>query len=238
MENSPPSKTVLESLLIPSTATITSVLTKYGLWNTFMQDVTPNIPNTKIAGPAFTMRYIPAREDLARAPVDPLTDVQRMGIERIGEGEILVVDARGETGAGIMGDILVSRIIQRGAVGVVTDGGFRDTPGIKEMGLTTYSRCMNAHNSRCIHYPCDIQTPIACGGVAIFPGDIIVGDAEGIVVIPLHLAEEVADQAVEQEHREEWILSKIKEGRITNGLYPPDENTLEEYEVWKAQNRI
>lgn len=231
--NDAPSTEMLTSLLIPSTATLTAVLQEYGLWNTFMKDVHPINPGVRMVGPAFTMRYIPAREDLTHLPVDNLTDIQRIGIERIGKGEVLVIDARGETNAGIMGDILVTRIKQRGAAGIVSDGAFRDTPGIAETGLSAYTRGMNAHNSKTSHYPSDIQRPIACGGVAVFPGDLIVGDAEGIVVIPRHLAEEVASKAVEKEDREVFLLYKIQQGHSIIGVYPPDENTLTEYEAWK-----
>ena len=234
-EHDAPSAEILESLLIPSTATLTSVLTEYGLWNTFMQDVSPLDPGVRVAGPAFTMRYIPGREDLTHVPVDNLTDVQRIGIERISKGEVLVIDARGDTRAGIMGDILATRIQQRGAVGVVSDGAFRDTPAIVETGMGAFARSMNAHNSKSAHYPSDIQRPIACGGVAVFPGDIIVGDAEGVVVIPRHLAEEVAEKAVAQEDREAFILHKIQQGHSIIGVYPPDKNTLAEYEAWKAK---
>ena len=229
-----PSRETLESLLIPSTATLTSVLTEYGLYNTFMQDVAPLAPGSRVAGPAFTLRYIPGREDITHVPVDNLTDMQRIGIESIRQGEVLVIDARGDTRAGVMGDILATRIQQRGGAGIVSDGAFRDTPAIVETGLAAYARAMNAHNSKSIHYPSDIQRPIACGGVAVFPGDVIVGDAEGVVVIPRHLAEEVAARAVEQEDREAFILQKIQQGNSIIGVYPPDENTLAEYAAWKA----
>lgn len=119
------SKDVIEALLIPSTATITAVLSGHGLRNTFMHDVAPLKPGMKMAGPAFTMRYIPAREDLTQVAMDNLTDIQRIGIEQIETGEVLVIDARGETRAAVMGDILATRIYMRGAVGVVTDGAYR-----------------------------------------------------------------------------------------------------------------
>ena len=234
-EQEAPSRETLESLLVPSTATLTSVLTEYGLYNTFMQDVAPLAPGMRLAGPAFTLRYIPGREDITHVPVDNLTDMQRIGIESIGQGEVLVIDARGDTRAGVMGDILATRILQRGAAGVVSDGAFRDTPAIVEAGLAAYAKAMNAHNSKSVHYPSDIQRPIACGGVAVFPGDIIVGDTEGVVVIPRHLAEEVAAKAVAQEDREVFILQKIQQGASIIGVYPPDEKTLAEYEAWKAK---
>ena len=153
------SKDVIEALLIPSTATITAVLSGHGLRNTFMHDVAPLKPGMKMAGPAFTMRYIPAREDLTQVAMDNLTDIQRIGIEQIETGEVLVIDARGETRAAVMGDILAIRIYMRGAVGVVTDGAYRASPGIADTGLAAYARGMNAHTNKTIHYPLDIQKP-------------------------------------------------------------------------------
>ena len=201
-----------------------------------MHDVPPLKPSMKMAGPAFTMRYIPAREDLTRVPLDNLTDIQRIGIEQIKEGEVLVIDARGDTSAGTMGDILATRIFMRGVVGVVTDGAYRDSPGIAETGLAAYARGMNAHTNKTIHHPVDIQQPIACGGVSVFPGDIIVGDSEGVVVIPRHLAEDVAEKAVAQEEKEAFIIQKIQQGASILGVYPPDEKTLAEYEAWKNRS--
>ncbi len=235
-EHQPPSQALLESLRIPSTATLTGVLNEYGLWNTYMHNVAPLEPGMRMAGQAFTLRYIPGREDLAHAPVDNLTDPQRIAIERVGDGEVLVIDARGDTRAGVMGDILATRLKQRGCAGVVSDGAFRDTPAILDTGLAAYARARNAHNSATAHYPSDIQRPVACGGVAVFPGDIIVGDAEGVVAIPRHLAEEVAEKAVAKEECEAFILTKIQEGSSIIGVYPPDENTLAEYEAWRKRD--
>ena len=230
------SKDVIEALLIPSTATITAVLSGHGLRNTFMHDVAPLKPGMKMAGSAFTMRYIPAREDLTQVAMDNLTDIQRIGIEQIETGEVLVIDARGETRAAVMGDILAIRIYMRGAVGVVTDGAYRDSPGIADTGLAAYARGMNAHTNKTIHYPLDIQKPIACGGVAVFPGDLIVGDSEGVVVIPRHLAEDVAEKAAAQEEKEAFIIRKIQQGASIIGVYPADEKTLAEYEEWKKKH--
>jgi regulator of RNase E activity RraA len=227
------SREVLDQLLIPSTATLTSALKKHGLNNTFMQGVAPLGPSMKMAGQAFTLRYIPAREDLNAGEVDNLKDVQRIGIEQIEAGEVLVIDARGHNGAGTMGAILATRIQVRGCVGIVTDGAYRDTPEIVGTGMAAYAASMNAHANKTVHYPSEIQVPIACGGVAVFPGDIIVGDGEGVVVIPAHLAAEVARDAVEQEEREAFILEKIRAGASIVGNYPPDEKTLAEFEAWK-----
>lgn len=228
------SQETLDQLLIPSTATLTTVLNKKGLWNTFMETVRPLHPQMKMAGIAFTMRYIPAREDLDRTGViDNLTDIQRIGIEQIGPGEILVIDARGDTGGGTLGAILATRVYKRGAAGIVTDGAYRDSPTIAGIGLPAYAAAMNARTNKTIHHPVDLQQPVACGGVAVFPGDVIVGDGEGVVVIPRHLAAEVAGEAVAQEDREGFFLEKIQNGASIVGTYPPDEQTLAEYEAWK-----
>jgi regulator of RNase E activity RraA len=227
------SQDVLDKLLIPSTATLTAQLSRLGLWNTFMHDVRPLKLDMKMAGPAFTMRYIPAREDLDRIPMDNLTDVQRVGIEQIGAGEILVIDAREDTHAGTMGNILATRIHCRGAAGIVTDGAYRDSPAIAGIGIPAYARAMNANTNKTIHHPIDIQLPVACGGVSVYPGDIIVGDDEGVVVVPREYAVEVAEQGVEQEQKEAFILHKIEQGASIIGTYPADEKTLAEFEEWK-----
>jgi regulator of RNase E activity RraA len=234
----PISKETLAQLLIPSTATLTSALNKHGLWNTFMHHLRPLKPDMKMAGPAFTMRYIPAREDLDRTgAIDNLKDIQRIGIEQIEPGQVLVIDARGETSAGTLGAILATRLYVRGVAGVVSDGAYRDSPIIAEIGLPAYAAAMNARTNKTIHHPVDIQQPIGCGGVAVFPGDIIVGDGEGVVVIPRHLAAEVAEEAAAQESRENFIMEKIRQGASIVGTYPPDEQTLAEYEAWKKHHQ-
>lgn len=200
-----------------------------------MHGVAPLRPNMKMAGPAFTLRYIPMREDLDPGTVDNLKDVQRIGIEQIGEGEVLVIDARGDTRAGTMGSILATRLHCRGAAGIVTDGAYRDSPVIAELGMAAYAAEMNAHTNKTIHHPSEIQVPIACGDVAVYPGDIIVGDEEGVVVVPAHLAEEVAQTAAEMEEKEVFITDKIQAGASIVGVYPPDEKTLAEYEEWKRK---
>ena len=224
------SQQTLGRLLVPSTATLTSVLKEHGLHNTFMHDVAPLKRGMKMAGRAVTLRYIPAREDLNDVPMDNLTDKQRVGIEQLRPGDILVIDARGDTRAGTMGSILAERMHQLGAVGVVTDGAYRDTPGIAECGMAAYARAMNAHTNKTIHYPSQIQVPVACGEVAVFPGDIIVGDGEGVVVIPAHLAVAVADAAEAQELKEDFILEKIRAGASLVGTYPLDEKSLADFE--------
>ena len=216
-----------------STATVTTVLQRHGLKNTFMHGVMPLQPNMRVVGRAFTLRYIPAREDLDDVPVDNLTNIQRVGIERIGPDEVLVIDARGDTRAGTLGSILATRLHRRGAGGIVTDGAFRDSPGIRDLGIAAYAAAANAHTNKTVHHPSEIQVPIACGGVAVFPGDLIVGDGEGVAVIPQHLSAAVAAEAAEQEDLEDFLLAKIKDGSSIVGVYPPDERTLAQYQEWK-----
>lgn len=231
------SRETLDLLLIPSTATLTSVLRQHGITRTFMHGVAPLRPNMKMAGPAFTLRYLPMREDLDPGTVDNLKDVQRVGIEKISEGEVFVVDARGDTRAGTMGSILATRLHCRGAAGIVTDGAYRDSPVIAELGIPAYAAAMNAHTNKTIHHPSEIQVPVACGDVAVCPGDIIVGDEEGVVVVPAQLADEVAQTAAEMEEKEVFITEKIQAGASIIGVYPPDEKTLAEYEEWKRKRR-
>ncbi len=220
-----------ELLSRPSTATLTTVLAKKGLWNTFLTGVKPLAPGRRMAGRAFTLRYIPSREDLDTSlNFDNLTDPQRVAIEKVGPGEILVIDARGAERGGTMGAILATRMQVRGAAGVVTDGAFRDSPVIAALDMPAYARSAHAATNKTIHHPCDFQRPVACAGVAVYPGDVLIGDDEGVVVIPPHLAEEVAREAAAQEHREDFIIEKIRGGASLVGTYPMDEKTQAEYE--------
>ncbi|MEE2658660.1 MAG: ribonuclease activity regulator RraA [Candidatus Latescibacterota bacterium] len=238
MKATPVSQEVLDRLLVPSTATLTSVLKDHGLNNTFMHRVQPLRPGMKMTGLAFTLRYIPAREDLNAGEMDNYTDVQRLGIEQIQKGDVLVIDARGDTRAGTMGSILAARMQVRGAAGVVTDGAYRDSPAIAESGMAAYASAMNAHTNKTIHYPSEIQVPIGCGGVAVMPGDIVVGDGEGVVIIPSYLAEKVVDKAEKQELKEEFILAKVMSGASIVDTYPPDDKTLAEFEEWKKSQGL
>ena len=231
------SRETLDRLQVPRTATLTSVLKAHGLGNTYMQGVEPLRPDMKMAGPAYTLRYIPAREDLDSGEVDNLTDPQRAGIERLATGEVFVIDARGETSAGTMGNILATRIHARGGAGIVTDGAYRDSPAIADIGIPAFAAAMNAHSNKTVHHPSEIQVPIGCGGVAVFPGDIIVGDGEGVVVIPQHLADTAAAEAEEMEEREDFILERIRSGASIVGNYPPDDRTLAEFEEWKRRQQ-
>lgn len=229
-QREPLDETVAGQLRQVSTATITSQLLKRGLRNTFMTGLAPLDPTLRLVGVACTLRYIPMREDLDTAeslgnPEHP----QRKGIEMIEPGEVFVIDARGDVRAGTIGNILVTRIRQRGGAGVVSDGCFRDVAGIRAVGLPCYSRGAHASANVTIHHAADIQVPIGCGGVLVMPGDVLVGDGDGVVVIPRHLAGEVAQDALEQERIEAFVLEKIQAGAGIRGVYPPNATTLEEY---------
>ena len=214
-----------------STATIATVLAKRGLWNQFVTGAVPLSPELRMVGQAFTLRYIPARADVDHNLVfDNSKDPQRLAIEQVGPGEVLVIDARGNENAGTMGNILATRMVARGAVGIVTDGCFRDSPAIAQMKIASYARSAHAATNKTVHHPVDLQVPIGCGGVAVYPGDVLVGDAEGVIVVPLAMADEVAREAASQEHREDFLLTKIEQGAPLLGTYPADEQTLAEYE--------
>jgi regulator of RNase E activity RraA len=212
-----------------STATLTTQLLHRGLRNTYMGGVLPLRPDLRMVGSAFTLRYAPAREDVAGTNYDNDKDVQRLAVEAIGPGQVLVIDARGETRSAALGNILATRIAQRGAVGVVTDGAFRDSEGFRVIGLPSYAAAGHETTSSVMHYPVDMNVPIACGGVLVRPGDILVGDNEGVVVIPAEMAESVANDAYEQELLEEWILEQVGRGVSIKGLYPPSEETMEAF---------
>ncbi|MDQ6672386.1 MAG: ribonuclease activity regulator RraA [Chloroflexota bacterium] len=220
-----------------STATLTSQLQKRGFGNTFMLGVLPLRPEMRLAGQACTLRFIPTREDLEPpGETDNRTSKQRLAVEAVGPGDVLVIDARGDVRAATLGDILAARIKQRGAAGIVTDGAFRDTPSIRGLDLATYAQGQNPYASSRIHHPQDVNVPIGCGGVAVVPGDLVVGDGEGVVVVPRAIAEEVVQAALEQDQRETFIMAKIRQGASILGVYPPDASTLAEYEEWKRKS--
>ena len=212
-----------------STATLTVQLLKRGFRTTFLDSVTPIRPDLRLLGYAYTLRYVPMREDLTLGGVDNTTNVQRIAIEDVGPGDVLVIDARGDTGAGTLGNILAERIAVRGAAGIVTDGAVRDWPAFRDIDIPTYTRAAHAAVSWVRHHPVDRNVPIGCAGVLVMPGDVIVGDEEGVVVIPQAIAEEVALASLEQEELEAWVLERIRGGASIRGTYPPDEATLSEY---------
>jgi regulator of RNase E activity RraA len=230
-----------DQLLKVSTATLCTALFKRGLRNQFIQDVRPlngHLPN--MVGEAFTLRYIPAREDLN--PISVFQDrshPQRVAVEQCPPGAVMVFDSRKNPRAASAGSILVTRLMVRGCAGVVTDGGFRDSPEIAEMDFPAYHNRPSAPTNLTLHQALDINVPIGCGDVAVFPGDVMVGDREGVVVIPAQLADEIAHEATEMTAFEDFVTEKVLEGRSILGLYPPtDEQSKLDFEAWrKAKGR-
>ncbi len=219
-----------------STATITTVLFKRGFRNAFIQGIerlTPHAP--PMVGPAYTMRYIPAREDLDHIGVfEDRTHPQRKGIEECPPGHVFVIDSRRNPAAASAGGILVTRLWKRGAAGIVTDGGFRDSPEIAQMPFPAYHARPAAPTNLIRHHAVDLNVPIACGEVAVYPGDILVGDGEGVAVIPQGIAAEVADEAFEQTLFEDFVQEQVESGRTIFGLYPPDPESRKEFAAWRS----
>ena len=177
---------------------------------------------------------IPAREDLDHPGMfTNHSHPQRRAIEECPAGAVLAIDCRKDVRGGCLGDILIARLMERGVAGVVTDGAMRDIPQIEPLAFPVYAGGAAAPASFGIHHAVDLEVPIACGDVAVFPGDVLVGDAEGVVVIPRHLADEVARDAAEQEQLESWILKEVKAGKGIFGLYPPDDDTRARYQAWR-----
>jgi regulator of RNase E activity RraA len=225
----------LDTLKAASTATITTQLFQRGFRNLFMNGIRPlNPAHCRFAGEAVTLRSIPMREDLDRVegfrdPEHP----QRKAIELVGPGQVLVMDCRGDLRGASGGNILMTRLKVRGAAGMVSDGAVRDSPEIARLDFPVFAAGASANLNLVAHHATDINVPVGCAGVPVYPGDIIVGDEEGIVVIPRHLADEIAKPARDQEEMEHFILEKVQGGAALRGTYPPNEQTLAEYQAWR-----
>jgi regulator of RNase E activity RraA len=212
-----------------STATITTQLFQRGLRNTFLHGVRP-LSDRRLLGEAFTLRYIPSREDLD--VLDVFRDYdhpQRKAVESVQPGQVLVMDCRGNGRAASLGGILAARLHVRGAAGIVTDGTLRDTGDIAALPLAVYAQGASPMTNLARHHAVDMQVPIGCAEVAVYPGDIMVGDRDGVICVPRHLAGEVAQAAAEQERLERFIQREIENGAPLRGTYPPDERTLDRY---------
>lgn len=229
-----------KKLLKVSTATLCTALFKKGLRNQFIQDVHPLNPNqANMVGEAYTLRYIPAREDLNTIEVfkNP-RHPQRLAIEECPAGSVLVIDSRKNARAASAGSILVTRLMKRGVAGIVTDGGFRDSPEIAQLAIPAYHQRPSAPTNLTVHCALDINVPIGCGDVAVYPGDIMVGDGEGVVVIPAHLADEIGNEAVEMTAFEDFVSEKVLAGQSIIGLYPPtDEANIIAFQQWRAAHQ-
>ena len=219
-----------------STATLSTALFKRGLRNQFLQNVRPVAPKGRnMVGQAFTLRYIPAREDLNTIDVFRNPDhPQRVAIETCPPGQVLVMDSRKDARAATAGGILVTRLMMRGGAGIVTDGGFRDSPEIAGLDIHAYHQRASAPTNITLHQAIEINVPIGCGDVPVWPGDVMVGDDEGVIVIPAHLANEIAAEAVEMTAFEDFVTGEVKAGKSVIGLYPPTkEQSKLDFEAWR-----
>jgi regulator of RNase E activity RraA len=238
MSLKPPTR---ERLKAVSTATLCTALYKRGFRNQTIQGVRPlDAAKPTMVGEAFTLRYNPAREDLN--PITIFRDrshPQRRAVEECPPGAVLVVDSRKDARAASAGSILVARLMRRGVAGIVTDGGFRDAAEIARIAIPSFHSRPSAPTNLTLHQAIDINVPIGCGDAPVWPGDVIVGDSDGCVVIPAHLADEIADEAVEMTVFEDFVAEKVGEGRSILGLYPPtDEQMTVEFAAWrKARGR-
>jgi len=219
-----------------STATVATALFKRGFRNQAIQDVHPlDAGQPTLVGEAFTLRYMPAREDLNQLSVfRDRSHPQRKAVEDCPPGAVLVMDSRKDARAASAGSILVTRLMQRGVAGVVTDGGFRDSAEIAQLGFPAYHHRPSAPTNLTLHQAIEINGPIGCGDAPVFPGDVILGDADGVIVIPAHLADEIANEAFEMTVFEDFVAEQVRKGRSIFGLYPAtDDQTLVDFAAWR-----
>ena len=220
-----------------ATSTLTGLLQRRGFSNMFLRDVSPlRLGIKRMVGFAYTLRFLPAgRKDKA----SPHGSAQQTAMENCPPGHVLVIDSRGATRAASAGDVFIGRLAARGCAGIVTDGGFRDSEGILKTGLPAYHRRPVSPPSPIAHMPYDIGLPIACGGVAVFPGDVIVGDCDGVVVIPAELADEIAAEAAAQTQWDEWAEAEVAKGRSLIGLFPQQNDQAKaDYEAYKKAHGL
>ena len=224
-------------LLRVATSTLTGALNKRGLRNMFLQDVSPlRVDQPRMVGIAYTMRFIPAREDRNGPGGKGPPSVQPRAMEECPPGGVLVIDSRGDARAASAGDLYIGRLKARGCAGIVTDGGFRDSEGILKTGLPAYHRRPTSPPSPIVHHPIDLNLPIGCGGVAVFPGDVIVGDCDGVVVIPIDIVDEIAAEAAATTLYDEFAEEEVARGRPLAGLFPvAGEEAKRDFEAWKAR---
>jgi regulator of RNase E activity RraA len=233
------SPTTREKLRGVSTATLASALFKRGLRNQMVQDVRPlGAPKGgSMVGEAYTLRYMPAREDLN--PMTVFRDhnhPQRKAVEECPPGAVLVMDSRKDPRAASAGGILVTRLMVRGVAGAVTDGGFRDSAEIAMLDIPTYHNRPSAPTNLTLHQAIDINVPIGCGDAPVFPGDVVVGDLDGVIIVPAEMVDEIANEAVEMTAFEDFVIERVRGGQQTLGLYPPtDEANVEAFKAWRKQ---
>ena len=232
----PIAASTLEKLRGVCTATLSTQLFKLGFRNTFIPGLVALSPGMRMVGEATTLRLVPAREDLATFDAISKPDyAQRVAIEGTRPGQVLVVEARGEMGAAVGGEVYMTRLQVLGAAGYVIDGCVRDYPTIQKMGFPVYAKGAASPPHPVKHLAIEVDCPIGCAGVLVMPGDILVGDGEGVVCVPRHVAEQVAQSGADLDQLETFVLEKLRAGAPVPGTYPPNEATLKEYENWKRR---
>ena len=231
--NTPLAAATEQRLRRVSTATLSSQLRKHGIDHHAIGGLRPTRPQQRLLGFARTLRYLPLREDVF-ARMGGAGNAQKRAVDTLQPGEVLVIDCRGEPGAGTIGDILALAAIRRGATGIVTDGGLRDVAAVTALDVPAYYGAPHPAVLGHRHVPVDLDLPVACGGALVLPGDVLVGDADGVVVVPRALADEVAAAAERQEHEEAFIAQRVQAGAPLAGLYPMDAVRRAEYEAWAA----
>lgn len=220
-------------------ANLSNALFRRGLRNTFLLGLSPvSADQEPLVGPAFTLRFIPAREDIDSMDVYARDDsLHRRAIEECPPGAVLVMATGGDARASAMGDMMALRLRVRGVSGVITDGGFRDSPGIRETGLPCFQRQESGPPTPIALHPVELNAPVGCAGVAVYPGDVIVGNGEGVVAIPRRLADEVAAEVAEEIDYEAFVSFHLQRGRSIFGLFPATAESRGEYEAWLADGR-
>ncbi|MCD4533688.1 ribonuclease activity regulator RraA [Nocardioides sp. cx-169] len=236
---SPEEEAALEQLRQVGTANVANALYARGLRNVVMHGVAPLAPGQEqLVGPAYTLRFIPAREDLdSMAEYGKDSNLHRRAIEEAPPGSVLVIDAFGSTRASSMGDMMAARLRRRGVAGVITDGGYRDTTAIAATGLPCYQSGNATPATPIVLHPVALDEPIGCAGVAVYPGDIVVGDGDGVVVIPRHLVVEIAEAAYAAHEYEQFAELQIGAGRPLFGLFPATPESTTEFHAWVAAGR-
>jgi len=230
---------IRQKLARVGTANVANALLKRGFRNVYLLGVAPlSSDQPQLVGPAYTLRFIPAREDIdTMANYGRNDNLHRRAIEECPAGAVLVIDAMGMARSAAMGDLMAARLRQRGVNGVVTDGGYRDAPAIRKIGLPCYQQRSAPPATPIAMHPIELNGPVGCAGVAIYPGDVIVGDGEGVVAIPRALVGEIADEAFDSAEYEEFAAAHIARGRSLFGLFPATPESRREYDKWVADGR-
>ncbi|AZA10947.1 fumarylacetoacetate hydrolase family protein [Corynebacterium gerontici] len=219
------------------TAGLSAQLRSRGLNQVVIEGVYPQTPGTKMVGVAKTLRFVPGREDLFKSHGGGY-NTQKRAFDALKPGEVLVIEARQEPGSGTLGDVLAIRAKDLGAAGIVTDGGVRDYAAVQEVGLPVFTQGAHPAVLGRKHVPWDMDLPIACGNATVVPGDVIVGDDDGVIVIPRDIVEEVVDAAIKKEHQDEWVAERVAEGNPVGGLFPPTGEWKQQWEEYLKQNPV